>query len=130
MQKTTAKTIGLTHGYTTQRRQQTRRNANAFLSKPCNAFEMPPEKRKPRTAGTERGNVKKHARFDEEIIARYPFPLRVVIYAVAALTLSGVLPMAIATIQIWLGDTYGIWAYLMCFAADAALIVWLVKCHA
>lgn len=50
--------------------------------------------------------------------------------AFLALTMSGILPMAVATFQIWLGDTYGLWLTALCIAVDAAVIVWLVKCHA
>jgi len=50
--------------------------------------------------------------------------------AFLALLMSGILPMAVATFQIWLGDTYGLWLTALCIAVDAAVIVWLVKRYA
>lgn len=44
--------------------------------------------------------------------------------------MSGILPMAVATFQIWLGDTYGLWRTALCVAVDVAVIVWLVKRYA
>lgn len=68
--KTTAKTIGYNNGFRTVG-MQAGRNADAFLSAPCNRFGMPPRKRRrPRTAGTTRGQVKTQCGFDERIIAR------------------------------------------------------------
>ena len=123
--ETTAKTIGYNNGCRTIGRQAGC-TANGFLSRPCNRFEMPPQKRRsPRTAGTTRGQVKIQPGFDEEIIARYPLWVRIILYAVTALIMSGILPMALATFQIWLGDVCGLGATALCLAADAALIVWL-----
>lgn len=42
---------------------------------------------------------------------------------------NGILPMAVAAFQIWLGDTYGLGLTALCLAADAAVIVWLVVRH-
>ena len=50
--------------------------------------------------------------------------------AFLALTMSGILPIAVATFQIWLGDTYGLWLTALCIVVDAAVIVWLVKRYA
>lgn len=125
--KTTAKTIGFNNGCRTARRQAGC-NATGFLSQPCNRFEMPPSKRSDRTAGTRtvtRQNRRKQ--FDEAIIARHSLPVRVAIYLVAALTLSGVLPMALATLEIHITNTYGIAAFAACMAVDVAVIYWLVR---
>lgn len=123
--KTTAKAIGFDNGYRTGGRQAGR-NASTFLSTPCNRFEMPPRKRSNRTAGTRTvARQKCHQQFDEEIIARYPRWGRVILCAVAVLTLSGILPMALATFQIWLGDVFGLGATALCLIADAALIAGL-----
>lgn len=72
-------------------------------------------------------NYERGARFDETIIARQSMPKRVAFYAVAILTMSGILPVAIATFQIWLYDAYGFFAFWSCMAVDAAVIYWLVR---
>ena len=128
--KTSAKTIGFDNGYR-PRGRQAGCNASGFLSKPCNRFTMPPQKRSKRTAGTRTLASQMHAANDEEILARWPrLWQRIAVAVFLALLMSGILPMAVATFQIWLGDTYGLWLTALCVAVDAAVIVWLVKCHA
>lgn len=128
--KTSAKTIGFDNGYRTRRRQAGR-NASGFLSKPCNRFTMPPQKRSKRTAGTRTLASQMHAANDEEILARWPrLWQRIAVTAFLALLMSGILPMAVATFQIWLGDTYGLWLTVLCIVVDAAVIVWLVNRYA
>lgn len=106
--KTSAKTFGFDNGYR-PRGRQAGCNASGFLSKPCNRFTI----------------------FDEEILARWPrLWQRIAVMAFLALTMSGILPMAVATFQIWLGDTYGLWLTALCIVVDAAVIVWLVKRYA
>lgn len=128
--KTATQTRGLANGYNVHRKPTTRkqgRSASAFLSKPCNPFEMPQE-RSNRTAGTRTvARQKRGLRFDETIIARQSMPKRIAFYAVAVLTMSGILPVAIATFQIWLYDAYGFFAFWSCMAVDAAAIYWLVR---
>lgn len=128
--KTTARTIGYNDGLRGTRRQAGR-GASSFLSKPCSRFTMPPQKRSKRTAGTRTLASQMLAANDEEILARWPrLWQRIAVGALLALTMSGILPMAVAAFQIWLGDTYGLGLTALCLAADAAVIVWLVKCHA
>ena len=129
--KTSDKTIGFVNGYR-PRGRQAGCNASGLLSKPCNRFTMPPQKRSKRTAGTRTlARQKCRPQFDEEILARWPRLWQRVADAVfLALLMSGILPMAVATFQIWLGDTYGPWMTALCVAVDAAVIVWLVKRHA
>lgn len=128
--KTNAKTIGFDNGYRTHRRQAGC-DAGSFLSKPCNRFTMPQQKRSTRMGATTRVHVKKRTAFDEEMIARWPHLWqRVAVYAFVALTMSGILPMAIATFQIWLGNTYGLWLSGLCIAIDLAVIWWMVKRYA
>ena len=55
---------------------------------------------------------------------------RIAVGAFLALTMSGILPMAVATFEIWLGNTYGLWMTALCIGIDAAVIVWLVKRYA
>lgn len=128
--KTATQTRGLTNGYNVHRKPTPRkqgRSASAFLSKPCNPFEMPKE-RSNRTAGTRTvARQKRATRSDETIIARWSTPKRVAFYAVAVLTMSGILPMALAALQIWLTDVYGILAFLACMGADAAFIYWMMR---
>ena len=127
--KTTAKTIGCNNGLRGTRRQA-RRSANGFLSKPCNRFTMPPQKRSKRTAGTRTLASQMLTANDEEILARWPrLWQRIAVGALLALTMSGILPMAVAAFQIWIGDTYGLGLTALCLAADAAVIVWLVVRH-
>lgn len=84
-----------------------------------------PQERSNRTAGTRTvARQKRSTRFDETIIARRSMPKRIAFYAVAVLTMSGILPMALAALQIWLTDVYGI---LACMGADAAFIYWMVR---
>lgn len=128
--KTTAKTIGYNDGLRGTRRQAGR-SANGFLSKPCSRFTMPPQKRSKRTAGTRTLASQMLTANDEEILARWPrLWQRIAVGALLALTMSGILPMAVAAFQIWIGDTYGLWLTALCIAVDAAVIVWLVKRHA
>lgn len=129
--KTTAKTIGYNDGLRGTRRQAGR-SANGFLSRPCNRFTMPPQKRSNRTAGTRTvARQKCGQQFDEEILARWPrLWQRIAVAVFLALLMSGILPMAVATFQIWLGDTYGLWLTALCVAVDVAVIVWLVKRYA
>lgn len=127
--KTTAKTIGYNNGLRGTRRQAGR-GASGFLSKPCSRFTMPPQKRSKRTAGTRTLASQMLAANDEEILARWPrLWQRIAVGALLALTMSGILPMAVAAFQIWLGDTYGLGLTALCLAADAAVIVWLVVRH-
>lgn len=127
--KTTAKTIGYNDGLRGIRRQA-ERGASGFLSKPCNRFTMPPQKRSKRTAGTRTLASQMLAANDEEILARWPrLWQRIAVGALLALTMSGILPMAVAAFQIWLGDTYGLGLTALCLAVDAAVIVWLVVRH-
>lgn len=129
--RTTAKTVGYDNGLRGIRRQAGR-GASSFLSKPCNRFAMPPKKRSNRTAGTRTvARQNREQQFDEEILARWSrLWQRIAVGALLALTMSGVLPMAVAALQIWLGDTYGLGLTALCIAVDAAVIVWLVKRHA
>lgn len=127
--KTTAKTIGYNDGLRGPRRQAGR-GASGFLSKPCSRFTMSPQKRSKRTAGTRTLASQMLAANDEEILARWPrLWQRIAVGALLALTMSGILPMAVAAFQIWLGDTYGLGLTALCLAADAAVIVWLVVRH-
>lgn len=127
--KTTAKTIGYNDGLRGIRRQAGR-GASGFLSKPCNRFTMPPQKRSKRTAGTRTLASQMLAANDEEILARWlRLWQRIAVGALLALTMSGILPMAVAAFQIWLGDTYGLGLTALCLAVDAAVIVWLVVRH-
>lgn len=127
--KTTAKTIGYNDSLRGIRRQAGR-GASGFLSKPCSRFTMPPQKRSKRTAGTRTLASQMLAANDEEILARWPrLWQRIAVGALLALTMSGILPMAVAAFQIWLGDTYGLGLTALCLAADAAVIVWLVVRH-
>lgn len=83
-----------------------------------------------KTIGFDNG-YRTRRRFDEEILARWPrLWQRIAVMAFLALTMSGILPMAVATFQIWLGDTYGLWLTALCIVVDSAVIVWLVKRYA
>lgn len=132
--KTAAQTRGLTNGYNVHRRdarKEARCSAKGFLSQPCNSFKMPAQKRGDRTAGTRTvARRKRSTQSDESIIARHSLPVRIAIYIVFALMMSGVLPMALATLQIYLTDVYGIGAFIGCMAVDLAVIYWMVKRHA
>ena len=129
--RTATQTRGLTNGCNVHRRNPAReagRGTKGFLSQPCSSFTMPAQKRSNRTAGTRTvARQKRATRFDSSIIARYPLPVRLAIYAVAVLTLSGLLPMALATLQIYLTDVYGLGAFAACMAVDAAAVYWLVR---
>ena len=131
MTKTTAKPIGFNTGYMAIRRQAGR-DAAGVLPKPGDRFATPSQRRCNRTAGTRAvARQNRTTQFDEEIIARWPrLWQRIAVCALLALAMSGVLPMAVATFQIWIGDVCGLGATALCFAADAAVIAWLVKRHA
>ncbi len=99
---TATKTIGFNDGCRTVGRH-VGRNASAFLSTPCRCFEMPPRKRSNRTAGTRTVTRQNSTqRFDEEMIARYPLGVRIILGALTALTVSGVIPMALAALLAWM----------------------------
>ena len=131
--RTTTKTIGitkgLTNGYNVRRRptpRTPRRDAEGFLSQPYGRYELP-EKRSNRTAGTRTVACQKRGtRFDEPIITRQKLK-KGALYILAALTLSGILPMAVAELQIWVMDAYGNLAFLACLGADVALLYGLVR---
>ena len=87
-----------------------------------------PQERSNRAAGTRTVARQKRApRFDSRIITRYPLPARLAIYIVFVLALSGLLPMALATLQIYLTDVCGLGAFAACMAVDGAVIYWLVR---
>lgn len=89
---------------------------------------MPAEKRSNRTAGTRAvARQNRSTRFDSNIIALYPLTARLAICAGAALALSGLLPMAVATFQIYLADVYGPGAFAAGMAVDGAAVCWLVR---
>lgn len=92
---------------------------------------MPPQRRSKRTAGTRTLASQKHTAIDEEIIARWPHLWqRVALGIFLALTMSGILPIAVAEFEIWLGNTYGLWLSVLCIGIDTAVIIWLVKRYA
>lgn len=130
--KTATKTIGISRGLTNDynvRRRPTprtsRRDAEGFLSQPYGRYELR-EKRSKRTAATRTlARQKRATRFDEPIITRQNLK-KCALYLLAALTLSGILPMAVAGFQTWLMDVYGNLAFLACLGADAAVIYGLV----
>lgn len=120
--KTIVKTIGFNNGYRTAGRQAGC-NATGFLSQPCNRFEMPSTKRSNRTAGTRTVTRQKRGAFDEEIIARKPLIVRILLCALALVVCSILLQMAIAAFVRHLPDPYGFYATLLCFGGASALIV-------
>lgn len=131
--KTATKTIGisrgLTNGYNVRRRptpRTSRRDAEGFLSQPYGRYELS-EKRSKRTAATRTlARQKRGTRFDEPIITRQKLK-KGALYILAALTLSGILPMAVAELQIWVMDAYGNMAFLACLGADVGVIYGLMR---
>lgn len=124
MTNTNAKTIGYNDGCREAGRPG--RDATGFLSKPCSRFAMPPRKRCPRTEGAARGRVKNHPGFDEDSIARLPLAGRAAACLGVALTLSGVLPMALAALHAWLCTSFGLPAFAACMLAYAGASAWVV----
>lgn len=69
----------------------------------------------------------RYPQFDQTIIARYPLPVRGAIYLLAALTVSGVLPMALVALQTYLEERYGMAAFALCMAFYAAVVALVVR---
>lgn len=70
-----------------------------------------------------RSRQKCDQQFDGDIIARMPLPARTACCVLAALTLSGVLPVAMGALLAVCGPL----GVAGCLAADAALAVWAVR---
>ena len=131
--KTTTKTIGLSRGLTNgcsvhgrPTPRTSRRSTKGLLSQPCGRYELPEKRSKRTVAARTLARQKRTARFDEPIITRQNLK-KCALYLLAALTLSGILPMAVAGFQTWLMDVYGNLAFLACLGADAAVIYGLVR---
>ncbi|WP_130811426.1 hypothetical protein [Olsenella sp. Marseille-P4559] len=132
--RTTTKTIGITKGLTNgnnvHRRPTPRasgRYAEGFLSQSCERYGLP-EKRSKRTAGTRTlTSQNRYPRFDEPIITPLDWLKKGVLYAFTVLTITGILPMAVAVFQIPLMDVYGDAAFLAAMGFDAALFYAVVR---
>lgn len=107
-------------------RQGAGRGAAGFLPKPCHHFEMSPEKKYAHGCPRTRTSQMQTAN-DNEIIARFPLPARAAIYLAAALTVTGVIPMALAELWTWLADAYGLAAWALLLSASAAAMAWVMR---
>lgn len=109
--KTSNKTVGFGGGFTDAGNVRTRCRATAVLPCDCGSrYRVVPTKKDARSALQHRtGTSNCDRQLTDDSIARMPRYQRWGLYAIAALTLSGILPMAAASLLMWLCDLVGWW---------------------
>lgn len=108
--KTEIKTGGFGGGFTNARIMRPRCRATAVIPRDYNSRCRVDAKKDARTVLQHRTGVSKGAyQLTEDSIARMPRWQRWALYAFAALTLTGILPMAAAALLGWLCDLVGWW---------------------
>ena len=111
MLKTEIKTGGFGGGFTNARIMRPRCRATAVIPRDYNSRCRVDAKKRctARCCSTERACQKGLTNLTEDSIARMPRWQRWALYAFAALTLTGILPMAAAALLGWLCDLVGWW---------------------
>lgn len=108
--KTEIKTGGFGGGFTNARIMRPRCRATAVIPRDYNSRCRVDAKKDARPVLQHRTGVSKGAyQLTEDSIARMPRWQRWALYAFAALTLTGILPMAAAALLGWLCDLVGWW---------------------
>ena len=109
--KTDIKTGGFGGGFTDARTVRPRCRATAVLPRDCGSrYRVVAAKKDARPVLQHRTGVSNGAyQLTEDSIARMPRYQRWGLYAIAALTLTGILPMAAAALLGWLCDLVGWW---------------------
>lgn len=109
--KTDKKTVGFWGGITNVRTVRPRCRATAVLPRDCGScYRVVAAKKDARPVLQHRTGLSISGRkLTDDSISRMPRWQRWGLYALAALTLSGVLPMAAAALLMWLCDLVGWW---------------------
>lgn len=109
--KTDKKTVGFGGGFTDARTVRPRCRATAVLPRDCGSrYHVVAAKKDARPKRQLRTGASNGAyQLTEDSIARMPRYQRWGLYAIAALTLTGILPMAAAALLGWLCDLVGWW---------------------
>lgn len=109
--KTSKKTVGFGGGFTDARTVRPRCRATAVLPRDyCSRFRVVAAKKDARPVLQHRTGASNCDRqLTEESIARMPRWQRWGLYAIAALTFSGILPIAAAAFLTWLCELVGWW---------------------
>lgn len=109
--KTDKKTVGFGCGFTDARTVRPRCRATAVLPRDCGSrYRVVAAKKDARTVLQHRTGLSISGRkLTEDSISRMPRWQRWGLYAIAALTLTGILPMAAAALLGWLCDLVGWW---------------------
>lgn len=109
--KTSNKTVGFGGGFTDAQTLRPRCRATAVLPRDCGSrYRVVAAKKDARPVLQHRTGASNCGRqLTEESIARMPRWQRWGLYALGALTLSGILPMAAAALLGWLCDLVGWW---------------------
>lgn len=109
--KTDKKTVGFGGGFTDARTVRPRCRATAVLPGDCGSrYRVVAAKKDARPKRQLRTGASNGAyQLTEDSIARMPRYQRWGLYAIAALTLTGILPMAAAALLCWLCDLVGWW---------------------
>lgn len=109
--KTSNKTVGFCGGFTDARTVRPRCRATAVLPRDCGSrYRVVAAKKDARPKRQLRTGASNGAyQLTEDSIARMPRYQRWGLYAIAALTLTGIIPMAAAALLGWLCDLVGWW---------------------
>ena len=109
--KTDKKTVGFGGGFTDARTVRPRCRATAVLPRDCGSrYRVVAAKKDARPKRQLRTGASNGAyQLTEDSIARMPRYQRWGLYAIAALTLTGIIPMAAAALLGWLCDLVGWW---------------------
>lgn len=127
--KTDKKTVGFGGGFTDARTVRPRCRATAVLPGDCvSRYRVVAAKKDARPKRQLRTGASNGAyQLTEDSIARMPRYQRWGLYAIAALTLTGILPMAAAALFTWLCDLVGWWLLIPLYIVIGRA-VWRVIC--
>lgn len=125
--KTDKKTVGFGGGFTDARTVRPRCRATAVLPRDCGSrYRVVAAKKDARPVLQHRTGASNGAyQMTSDSISRIPRWKRWGLYAIAALTLSGILPMAAAALLWWLCDLVGWWLLIPLYIA-VGRVLWRV----
>lgn len=125
--KTDKKTVGFGGGFTDARTVRPRCRATAVLPGDCGSrYRVVAAKKDARPKRQLRTGASNGAyQLTEDSIARMPRYQRWGLYAIAALTLTGILPMAAAALLGWLCDLVGWWLLIPLYVV-VGRVLWRV----
>lgn len=125
--KTDKKTVGFGGGFTDARTVRPRCRATAVLPGDCGSrYRVVAAKKDARPVLQHRTGASNGAyQLTEDSIARMPRYQRWGLYAIAALTLTGIIPMAAAALLGWLCDLVGWWLLIPLYVV-VGRVLWRV----